>query len=411
MLWLVATAFGNGLTSHVTISEYALDDMADGDLADILRRDDLWPILQNGTQFPDGGYPLGEAYAETAHWEPFQDRYLEWIRATYGGDYSSEEAQEHVAFLMGLSSHGMGDQVFDSLYMERAYVYDADSDWQNLSMDTSTDVAISALTGGQEVQETWMPYDPVIACMADAGVEVSAETLDKGQDLTHIAIAFGQTAANSTAMQAQHSADFPWAYAHILDEDVPGSPLWEARVVAQYWPVRWARLHGEVAENEPIIYTFPQDGGMGHETDGTKVESRVTVVFSRGLVDELILPDFFTVVDEAGESYPVTPWVFYRYGSHVAHLSSATGWPDDTDFVVTVHAGVPFIDGTYSAEEYSFSFSTKDPVDSTQESPSSECGCTAASQPTSGLSILVGTALFMQRRRRPAPYPFGRPPR
>ena len=400
MLWLISAALGNGLTTHVTISEFALENMNEGGLADILRREDLWWILQNGTQFPDGGYPLGEAYAETAHWEPFQDRYLEWIRAEYDGDYSSEVAQEHVAFLMGLASHGMGDQVFDALYMQRAYVYDAGSDWENLSMDTSTDVAISALTGGQVVQDTWIPHDAMVALMAEAGVTVTADTLDQGQDLTHIAIAFGAAAASSYSMQTQHASEFPWAYEHILDYAVPGSPEWEAQVVARYWQVRWARLNGASEPIEPVIFTFPQDGERGHETDAAMVESRLTLVFSRGLVNELILPDFFTVVDMDGNNYVVTPWVFYGYGSHVVHLSSEVGWPDDSDFYVTAHAGVPFIDGSYSGEEYRFGFSTKDPPSEVEEAPPADpaCGCSAGGS-SAGLGWIAAMLLGYRRDR------------
>lgn len=405
-LWFVATALANGLTTHVTISEYAIDELVDDDaaapeLTDILSRDDLWWIVQNGTQFPDGGYAMGEAYSETAHWEPFQDRYLEWIRAEYGGDYSSVAAQEHVAFLMGLASHGMGDQVFDSLYMQRAYVYDAASDWANLSMDTSTDVAISAITGGQTVQETWIPYDQMVPLMADAGIAVDAETLSDGQDLTHIAISFGIAGAGSASMQAQHATDFPWAYEHILDIGVAGSPQWEARVVAKYWQVRWARLHGENEAIEPVIYTFPQGGGFDHETDPARVESRVTLVFSRGLVSDLVIPDFFTVTDADGNNYPVLPWVFYGYGSHAVHLSSETGWPDDTDFVVTASAGVPYIDGTYSETAHSFTFSTKDPPVEAEKNPpvTEDCGCSSGGSGAGWMGLAV-VAMAGRRRRQ-----------
>ena len=150
MLLLLSLAHANGLTSHVTISEWAAGQLPAGELADILGDPNLWPYLQNGTQFPDGGYPLGEAYSETAHWEPFQDRYLAWIADTYAGDFTSTEARQHVAFLFGMQSHGMGDQVFDSLYMQRAYQFDAESDWGATSMDEATDVALSAATGGQQ---------------------------------------------------------------------------------------------------------------------------------------------------------------------------------------------------------------------------------------------------------------------
>lgn len=399
-MFLVAHALANGLTTHVTISEYALQHVADEALAELLTDPDLWLQLQNGTQFPDGGYPLGHAYAETAHWEPFQDRYLAWIAATYGGDYGSAEARQHVAFLMGLGSHGMADQVFDSLYMQRAYVYDADSDWENTSMDTATDVAIAERTGGQQTVDAWADWDTMVTLMAEAGVEVDSDTLQEGQALTQLAITFGRTAGGITAQTELYRAQFPWAYEHILDEAVDGSPPWEARAVAAYWNVRWARLHGEVADNEPVIYTFPQDGGYGHPVDASTVESRLTVVMSRAVVADLVLPDFFTVTDVDGHDYPVDPWVFYGTGSHTVHLVPQADWPKDTDFDVTVHAGIPFIDGSYAAEEVRFGFSTRAPPAEGEPPVYREaCACQAAAPPSLTTGLALATLAAARRRR------------
>lgn len=391
---LVGAALANGLTSHVTISEYAIEHVPDGELEAIVGDPDLWLQLQNGTQFPDGGYPLGEAYAETAHWEPFQDRYLDWIRATYDEDYSSTEARQHVAFLMGLASHGMGDQVFDSLYMQRAYVYDAESDWENTSMDTATDVGLAAQTGGQDTVDAWADWATMVSLMADAGVDVDADTLQQGQALTQIAITFGRTAGADPEQQAIYEAQFPWAYAHILDDEVHGSPPWEAKAVAMYWQVRWARLLGEVADIEPLIYTFPPTGSYEHPTEADSVESRLTVVMSRGVMGDLLVADMFEVVDSAGTAYAVSPWLFYGTSSHAIHLVPSADWPADTDFTVTVKAGVPFIDGTYSERDASFTFSTG-PWPESEPPIGYGCGCQAG-----GGGAWLGLAGLLALRRR-----------
>jgi MYXO-CTERM domain-containing protein len=204
-------------------------------------------------------------------------------------------------------------------------------------------------------------------------------------------------------MQSDHAERFPWAYEHILDDAVPGSPPWEGRVVAEYWQVRWARLNGESTESEPIIYTFPQDGAWAHETDASMVESRLTLVYSRGLVDTLVIPDFFLVTDTAGNEYSVTPRVFYGYGSHVVHLSSETGWPANTDFTVTALAGVPFIDGSYSAEEYSFSFSTREPSSAEEAGPPAlSCGCSTSTTPSTGALMVALLAMWRRGRTKAA---------
>jgi hypothetical protein len=397
MLILLATASANGLTSHVTISEMALPLLPEGELADILRDPELWPWLQNGTQFPDGGYPLGEAYAETAHWEPFHDRYLAWIAATYAGDYRSAEARQHIAWLFGMQSHGMGDQIFDSLYMQRAYTYDAESDWDGASMDEATDVALAAETGGQETLEPFVPTDVLVPLMAEAGVDVSADTLQSGQTLTAFAISYVREAGKDPAKVAEYADAFPWACAHMMGRGTPGAPAWEADVVARYWQSRWGLLSGEPSEVEPILFSFPQAGSFGHATDSTTVESRLTVVFSRGLMADLLVPDLFEVRDTEGNPYELlAPWVFYGTGSHVVHLSPVADWPDDTDFVLTVHAGAPFIDGTTAETDVEIPFSTRPPPAEAADAPE-ECGC---DQGTAGTSAPLALLVALLARRR-----------
>ena len=134
--------YANGQTSHVYISLHAVDHLPSGDLRELLARPDLRDHLVNGTMFPDGGYAIGDDYGELAHWEIVQAPYLGWLTAQHQLPWTDEAAQ-HIAFLMGMASHGMSDQVYDSLYLERARVYDAQSDWESYSIDEATDIAFA----------------------------------------------------------------------------------------------------------------------------------------------------------------------------------------------------------------------------------------------------------------------------
>jgi hypothetical protein len=279
-------------------------------------------------------------------------------------------------------------------------VYDAESDWENLSMDQATDVGLAAQTGGQQTLDAWVPWSEMVQLMGEAGVEVSEDTLREGQDLTRIAITFGRVAGADPDIQEQWRDAFPWAYDHILDWEADGSPPWEAAVVAEYWKVRWARLHGELAENEPLIYHFPYPG-YDHPTDASTVEARVSAVLSRGVVADLIGPDLFTVEDEEGNDYVVDPWVFYGNGSHVIHLVPQQDWPDDTWFTVTVHAGVPFIDGTASEADASFWFTTGPMPTEDPGHSQSACACGPQAATPAGLSALL-PLLALRRRAPPA---------
>ena len=134
---LAPPASANGQTTHCWITGQAIGLLPSGDLARLMSDPDMELYWRNGSMFPDGGYANGDGYAELAHWEPFQMAYLGWIAETYEPPYEGDAAR-HVAFLMGLASHGMADQTFDAMYMSRAWHYDAESDWSN-SMDEATD--------------------------------------------------------------------------------------------------------------------------------------------------------------------------------------------------------------------------------------------------------------------------------
>jgi hypothetical protein len=182
-------AWANGQTTHVWISRAARQLVPAGPLGDLVRDPELEAALVHGTMFPDGGYPIGHPYGEAAHWEPFQVEYLAWIRRTYGPPYDDQEARQHVAFLLGLASHGMADQTFDAHYQNRSQRYDGALGWAaGDSMDEATDFEWAWLTGAQDVPERWVPAATLVEVFATRGIEVDEDTLDAGQDLLELAV-------------------------------------------------------------------------------------------------------------------------------------------------------------------------------------------------------------------------------
>ena len=117
MHWLfsIATALGNGQSTHAWISQQAVSALAPGELRALMSDPELELYWRNGTMFPDGGYPIGDDYGEIAHWEPFQRAYMAWIQQQFQPPWT-DEAQRHIAFWLGLASHGMADQTFDAMY-------------------------------------------------------------------------------------------------------------------------------------------------------------------------------------------------------------------------------------------------------------------------------------------------------
>ena len=246
MLLLLSVALGNGQTTHVWITRHGLEHLPDGELKQLLIDNERQ--LLNGTMFPDGGYAFSpqHPYAETAHWEPFQELYRDWITLEHGPPFDAE-GEQHVAFLMGMASHGMADQIFDSLYMERSKVYDAGLGWtKGVSMDEATDVWWAHLTQPQEPPERWIPSEVFTELYEQVGIEATAEDMDDGQLLLGAALELVGVFSTSEEMLAGYQADYPWATQHLHDPvDMAGAPRCEGYLIALYWQDLWSRSHGQ----------------------------------------------------------------------------------------------------------------------------------------------------------------------
>ena len=420
VLLMSSVASANGQTTHVWITRAAVDRLPMGDLADMLQDPAVEPMLVHGTMFPDGGYPLGHPYGETAHWEPFQTRYLEWIKATYDLPYGSEAAP-HIAFLMGLGSHGLADQTFDAFYLNRSQLYDGDLGWANgFSMDEATDFKWASLEGGQDVPDRWIPAEALVPLFADAGVEVDADTLSDGQRLLELAIGAVGASAAAGGDISHYEEQFPWAMTNLENDAVPGIPDYEAHVIVSYWEELWDRLHSR-AGDALVDRTWPVDGGYGVSTDAASPDARVSIIFKQGLYGDDLTPETFSVTDEAGTEHAVDAWLYYGNDSHIVHLVPVNDWPEDTSLTVTIAAGTPTRTGATLASDYTFTVSTAPPPVATdtgssdasdaseateRTAPKPRCGCTASPAPAGSAGGWLGLGLLVVGRagwRRRAP--------
>jgi len=356
VLLLLSVALGNGQTTHVWITRHALEHLPQGELKQVLVDNERQ--LLNGSMFPDGGYAFSphHPYAETAHWEPFQDLYRDWITLEHGPPFDAE-GEQHAAFLMGMASHGMADQVFDSLYMERSKVYDAEQGWASgASMDEATDVWWAHLTQPQQPPERWVPSEVFTELYAQVGIEATAEDMENGQLLLGAAIDLVGFFSSNDEMLARYEADYPWATQHLLDSvDVPGAPRCEGYLIALYWQDLWSRLNGQWGPLQ-VVDTLPQPGTSGLETDADTVESRLSIVFARGLGE--VGPEHFSVTAE-GRELAVDVWLFYGGDSHVVHLLPQQDWPENAEITVTVKPELTDRYGLSFGESWGFTVSTR----------------------------------------------------
>jgi MYXO-CTERM domain-containing protein len=345
----VATA--NGQSTHLWITADAISHVPPGPLADFLADPALDRMLRNGTMFPDGGYPLGDPYAEIAHWEPYQTLYLEWILANHQAPFSGEGA-EHLAFWLGMASHGMADQTFDALYGERVKLYDGGFG----DFDTASDLIMMSYFEPMMAPSDWVPYSVFDQLYDEVGYDVDPATMMDGQNLLRIAVNSVAVLSQIPEQVAESAAPFPWGSQHMLDETVPGAPPCEGEIVARYWRVLWALAH-EQALPGPVLGTIPADGAANHASDSSSIESWVSVVASRGLEDAPLDVSSFHVVSEGGTEVPLTIWHYYGQDAHIVHLRPQADLEADTVYTVTVDPGLQTIHGE-ALEGYEFRFST-----------------------------------------------------
>ncbi len=340
-------AYANGNHTHIGISLMAIDLLPEGDLKALVSDPALRPMLINGTIFPDGGYAVSHPYGETAHWEPYQRKLVARVRAGCPVPMATLECRQKFAFLLGMASHGMADQVFDALYMDAAKKHDA-ANWSDellLGFDTSTDVLWVAERGGIEAPALWLPMTELLATFAEVGLKVEATTLEDGQTvLLLIVLGYGNSAGKDPKKVAAAKERYPWGAAHLLDPHTPGSPPSEAKVVASYWRQLWSEWAEGAQPGLEVLATLPSQGGGGLAADKADPASTVAIVLSRG-IEAASVQDSALELVVGGTVVPGDRNLFYGQDSHVLRLRPKAAWPSGEVTLRWAAGGLKSFDG------------------------------------------------------------------
>ncbi len=358
---LSGPAWACGQSTHVWIGIHALDHLPEGELKDLLSKEEHFAELVNGAMFPDGGYSpiVRDAYGETAHWEPFQTTWMNWIRDTYGTDLEDPEAQARLVFLMGLAAHGMADQVYDGVYLTRSLFYDGEAAYSaGNSVDTATDVAIVSYVGALPIVEDVVPYDDLVHVFNLHGQPVERSKLEAGQASLRIAIQWVGAVGESPEAE-DYKAQFPWASEHLLDTAIPGSPACISAPVAAYWQALWDRFHERYDfEARAVVHTFPEPTRANHPTSAADIESQIGAVLGRALTTASLESEGIEVTDQDGVPHEVTYRLYYGNGSNVLNLYPTGDWAEDAVYTVTLNPGLESFDGRVLEQPASFQFTT-----------------------------------------------------
>lgn len=354
-------AHANGLYSHVHMSQLAAEHLPPGELRDLFADPTFVLAFENGSMLPDSGYAAGDDYGEFAHWSTFRLAYIEYIKDTYGPDFASAEAREHIGVLFGAASHGIADQSYDTTLLARSFELDGED--PDVAADQYADYFIVIDNEVVFSVEANVPYATLGEVMtAASGREVTVAKIMEGMDLAARVTRIQSDAALSRALYWNAWESYPFLGTHIYNEAAPGSLPYMGEVIAKHWQVMWRRLHDtDDVDTDLVIHTLPEDGGVNFpvSVDEAGAYARIGLWFGYPF-DRDIVGAMPTLQDATGGAVEVTHHAAYggRRRSFL-QLEPTTALAFDTEYVVEVPAGFPTLDGRTSTAAYSFSFRTQ----------------------------------------------------
>jgi hypothetical protein len=333
-------ASATGMHGHIWSSHCALETVTDARLKPLLETHRV--RLDNGSFFPDSGYAAKHEYGETAHWEKFVDGYIKWLRAKHADPV--RDAPQHVAFLMGAASHGLVDQTFDILYMDKVREVDGPTD----DLDTSMDIFLAA-------RRKFVPdlaYDAnelVDVFGKNVALTVPASEIKEGMDLARVGMGF--VAEILWKDDAKRSAQYPWAKANYQDPRVPGSYPWGALAVAKYWENILRRLDGDSSAEALVVATDPP-----HAVTAGKMDAFVTAFVGYGVKRPSITASSFFVIDAAGSVIPTEIRIRGDEYATTLQLKPKGDWAEGAPYKLVLDTAIETVDGTHPSKRIEVPF-------------------------------------------------------
>lgn len=432
-LVLPAPALAHGLWGHIHVTGWAVENRPDDELRAFLLDPEVFNALIFGAAFTDSGYardaPGSRAYAEATHWEPFIEAYVDWMRVNDPPPWTTPESKRRVGFLLGCASHGLQDEIFDSLFLHHAE--ENDGVGQDAT-DPATD-GFLALDGHLRffpVED--LPMELLLELYADVDPAITEEVIRESVGLTmdvYINEEIGVPIAEQIGREWEE--DVPWIRAHYLDADLPGSLRSEIFPTMAYQEALWERLHARLEADEATVFAYPETPRRLLSGQADSATSWVTLVFGVGVAYDTAL---VSLSDASGAEVPYTVQNS-QWGpeyTRVLRLLPAEDLTPGGWYTARLAPGVETIDGGVSAAEWTFAFQVDcDPGDRTdcpdlgdipeasldgipEEAPedtaaaddtgaagSDGCGCAAGGgSAPAGLALLLVAAAVGARRRR-----------
>ena len=352
MKWVVVSTFvvfsvcssahAHGINGHINVTDWAALSPT---VPDAWQEAECRNAMVFGSCFPDTGYAINHPYGELMHWPPFVDGLIRhYIRK------QAELDDVTKCFIIGLASHGLQDEIFDTFFLPQAAFHDGvDQD----VVDPGLDALLVADRVAASRPSVYVPYELLIETLAfDFDVTVTRAQLDEASRRIKIAVIdHFENLAISLADDTRRS--LPWASVHYLDENTVGSLLSEVSPTRAYLEATWFRVHGELARQD-ILSTF---GGETFYPNGEGGSRHLAIVLSRGVRVGSISNGLFKrrARDSADESLvAVSPGIWTQNANQYTRVVSIELEADEEPKALELLAPMEWewVDGTPSGESW-----------------------------------------------------------
>jgi hypothetical protein len=286
-LLVPAAAAAHGIWGHVHVTGWAIENLPEGELKELLSDPEVMNAALFGAAYTDSGYwPRGSvasqtrAYTEHTHWEPFIEDFVEWIRVNDPPPWDNLESKKRFAFMLGCASHGLQDEIFDSIFIDQVDYHDRGG--QDVA-DPGTDGFLS-LDGHLRFMPTeYFPKETVIELYEVLNLGIDEETIRYGLDAMEALYVNPRSGyAVAASLGRQHEAKLPWTRTAYFDPDVPGSIRSEILPTMLYQMALWERVNGISQAESPILFQYPDTGRRIRSLDPADPASWVTIVTGAG---------------------------------------------------------------------------------------------------------------------------------
>ena len=308
-----AQTTAHGIMGHMHVTGWAIENLPPGELRDMLLEPEVMNAALFGAAYTDSGYwPKGSmesqarAYGEHTHWEPFIEDFVRWIRVNDPPPWTSMESKKRFAFLLGCASHGLQDEIFDSIFLDQVDYHD---DGNQDIADPATDGFLSMDGHLRFMPTEYYPKETVLELYQTLNMGISEETIRYGLDAMETLYVNPRSGyAVAAGFGRQHGPKLGWTREHYFDADVPGSIRSEIIPTMHYITALWGRVNGESAAANPILFQYPDDGRFLRSLDPADPASWVTIVTSAAAKADYVMPDW--KLDDG------TPVAFTKRGTH-----------------------------------------------------------------------------------------------